>query len=37
VPVASGLYGLAVDDHWLWTIEFLGDTVTRLQLPEIGP
>jgi virginiamycin B lyase len=33
VPVASGLYGLAVDDHWLWTVEFLGDTVTRLQLP----
>jgi YVTN family beta-propeller protein len=34
VPVASGLYGLAVDDRWLWTVEFLGDTVTRLQLPK---
>jgi YVTN family beta-propeller protein len=34
VPVASGLYGLAVDDHGLWTIDFLGDTVTRLQLPK---
>jgi virginiamycin B lyase len=34
VPVASGLYGLAVDDHWLWSVEFLGDTVTRLQLPK---
>jgi virginiamycin B lyase len=34
VPVASGLYGLAVDDHWLWSIDFLGDTVTRLQLPK---
>jgi virginiamycin B lyase len=34
VPVASGLYGLAVDDHWLWTVDFLGDTVTRLQLPK---
>jgi YVTN family beta-propeller protein len=34
VPDASGLYGLAVDDRWLWTVEFLGDTVTRLQLPK---
>jgi virginiamycin B lyase len=34
VPVASGLYGLAVDDHWLWSVDFLGDTVTRLQLPK---
>ena len=34
LPVASGLYGLAVDDHWLWTVDFPGDTVTRLQLPK---
>jgi virginiamycin B lyase len=34
VPVPSGLYGLAVDDHGLWTVEYLGDTVTRLQLPK---
>ena len=33
LSVASGLYGLAVDDHWLWTVDFPGDTVTRLQLP----
>jgi virginiamycin B lyase len=34
LPVASGLYGLAVDDHWLWTVDFPGDTVTRLRVPE---
>jgi YVTN family beta-propeller protein len=34
LPVASGLYGLAVDDQWLWTVDFLDDTVTRLRVPE---
>jgi YVTN family beta-propeller protein len=34
LPAASGLYGLAVDDRWLWTVDFPGDTVTRLPLPE---
>jgi DNA-binding beta-propeller fold protein YncE len=34
LPVASGLYGLAVDDQWLWTVDFPGDTVTRLRVPE---
>jgi YVTN family beta-propeller protein len=33
LPVASGLHGLAVDDQWLWTVDFLGDTVTRVPLP----
>jgi YVTN family beta-propeller protein len=34
LPLASGLYGLAADDHWLWTVDFPDDTVTRLRLPE---
>ena len=32
LPLASGLYGLAADDHWLWTVDFPDDTVTRLRL-----
>jgi YVTN family beta-propeller protein len=34
LPVASGLYGLAVDGQWLWTVDFPGDTVTRLRVPQ---
>jgi DNA-binding beta-propeller fold protein YncE len=34
LPVASGLYGLAVDRESLWSVDGISDTVYRTRLPE---
>jgi virginiamycin B lyase len=34
LPVASGLYGLAVDQESLWSVDGISDTVYRTRLPE---